>query len=57
MPNKLFRLCVAILGVLVLHTASARAEEHKPTATETRELSLSVGENQTISSQGVNGFS
>ena len=57
MPNKLFRLCVAILGVLVLHTASARAEEHKPTATETRELSLSVGENQTISAQGVKGFS
>ena len=57
MSNKLFHLCVAIFSVLVLHGASARADDHRATSTETRELSLSVGENQTIPAQGVKSYS
>jgi pilus assembly protein CpaC len=57
MPNKLLRLFVSTLSVLVLHVASARADEHRATSTETRELSLSVGENQTIPAQGVKSYS
>ena len=43
--------------MLVLATATARAEERQTPTTDTRELSLSVGENQTISAQGVKSYS
>jgi pilus assembly protein CpaC len=57
MYNYLNRFSLALASLLVLGTATAHAEERQAPTTDTRELSLSVGENQTISAQGVKSYS